>query len=142
LRETVHLKATRRRARQDGTVVGRVHVYWARVGSPEIEVVAAFAVLVKWCNAVFDEVGVCEHSQVILDDTGIRGLREMVLIANLVEVADITVEIWALSVTVHGHCIDGLDTVEISSRKVVDGECARTRDDIDIDVVVMVMKRD
>jgi hypothetical protein len=140
----VPLKATRRRARQDGTIVARVHVYRARVGSPEIEVVAAFAVLANWCKGVYDEVGVCEHSQVILDDTGIRGLREMVLIANLVEVADITVGIRALSVTVHGHRIDGLDTVEISSQKVVDGECARTRDDIDIDVVatVMVMKRD
>jgi hypothetical protein len=75
-------------------------------------------------------------------DTGSCGRREMTLfMACPVEIANVTVEIYAMLATLSGHRVDELETVEHLSEEVFDNECARAIVDVDIEVVVMMMKR-
>lgn len=63
----------------------------------------------------------------------------MLLVVDLVEIADVIVKIWAMTAAVSGHHVDELDSAEIASVSVGDDECERRG--VDVEVVKEVMKR-
>ena len=123
----------------DGGVVGGVHVCRACVCGLNIEVILAI-VAQCWDGIVHvREVGVCEHGQVTLDDTGIGGRRELaIVVIDLVEIANVVMKIWARSASVSRHRVDELDTVERVSVSVVDDD-ERAGPKVDVEVVIMAV---